>query len=274
MSHSRGVGGGQAPSRIDTTVAHNARVWDYWLGGKDNFAVDRQVGDQVREMFPVIIDVARANRHFLGQVVRFLAGEAGIRQFIDIGTGLPTASNTHQVAQAIAPESRIVYVDNDPLVLVHARALLTGSSEGVTDYVEADVHHPDAILAGASRTLDFTQPVAVTMLGIVNFVMDTDQAQAIVNRIMDALPTGSYLALTHPTLELGGEKNVEAMAFWNEHAAPPIRARTGAEVAGLFGGLELVAPGLVSCSQWRPEVSESGTAPVQVPQYGAVGRKP
>jgi hypothetical protein len=264
---------GRAP-RLDTTVAHNARVWNYWLGGKDNFGVDRQVGDQIAQMFPVIREVAAADRQFLARVVGFLAGEAGIRQFLDIGTGLPTANNTHEAAQMLAPGSRIVYVDNDPLVLVHARALLTSHPEGVTDYVDADVHDPDEILLAAARTLDFAQPTAVMMLGILNFVMDTGEAQAIVHRLMDALPAGSYLALSHPTIELGGEANVEAMAFWNEHAAPPIRARTGAEIARFFQRLELLEPGLVSCSQWRPEPTETGGTPTPVPQYGAVGRKP
>jgi hypothetical protein len=261
-------------SKVDTTVAHNARVWDYWLGGKDNFAVDRQMGDQVRKMVPVIGEIAHADRQFLIRAVRFLAGEAGIRQFLDIGTGLPTANNTHQVAQAVAPESRIVYVDNDPLVLVHARALLTSSSAGATDYVDADVHDPDAILAHASQTLDFTKPVAVMMLGILNFVLDTDEAQAIVQRLMDAVPAGSYLALTHPTLELGGEQVPMAMAFWNEHATPPITARSGEEIARFLERLELLEPGLVSISLWRSEPSETGAAPAQIPQYGAVARKP
>jgi len=258
------------PSRVDTTVAHNARVWDYWLGGKDSYTVDRQVGDQVRGMFPIIGDVARADRQFLARAVQFLAGDAGLAQFLDIGTGLPTANNTHEVAQAVRPETRIVYVDNDPLVLVHARALLTSRPQGATDYVEADVHDPDAILADAARTLDFSRPVAVMMLGILNFVMDTDEARAIVRRLMDAVPAGSYLALTHPTLELGGEANVGAMEFWNAHAAPPIRARTGAEIRSFFDALELTDPGLVSCSRWRPATDE----PTLVPQYGAVGRKP
>ncbi|HEY2669488.1 MAG TPA: SAM-dependent methyltransferase [Rugosimonospora sp.] len=264
----------RSSARIDTTVAHNARVWDYWLGGKDNFAVDRQVGDRVRQMFPVIGDVAWASRQFLIRAVRFLAAEAGIRQFLDIGTGLPTANNTHEVAQAVAPESRVVYVDNDPLVLVHARALLTSSERGATDYVDADVHDPDAILAGAVPTLDFTRPVAITMLGVLNFVMDTDEARNIVHRFMDAVPSGSYLALTHPTVELGGESNAEAMAFWNKNADPPIRTRTGAEIGRFLTGLDLVEPGLVSCSLWRPEAGSNGDVPGRVPQYGVVGRKP
>ena len=262
-----------SPSRIDTSVAHNARVWNYWLGGKDNFEPDRQVGGHVRRMFPIIGDVARADRRFLARAVRFLAGEAGVRQFLDIGTGLPTADNTHDLAQRIAPESRIVYVDNDPMVLVHARALLTSSAEGATDYLDADIHRPDTILSGAVRTLDLDRPVAVMMLGILNFVLDTEEAVRIVRRLMDAVPSGSYLALTHPTLELGGEMNVEAMRFWNENAAPPIRSRTGAEIADFFTGLELVEPGLVSCAQWRPDVDADGPV-VTVPQYGAIARKP
>jgi hypothetical protein len=256
--------------RIDTTVAHNARVWDYWLGGRDNFAVDREVGDHIRKMLPIIGEIARADRQFLARAISFLAGEAGIRQFLDIGTGLPTANNTHEVAQSIAPESRIVYVDNDAKVLAHARALLTGGHTGAMDYIDADVHEPDAILASAARTLDFTQPVAVVMLGILNFVLDNDVAESIVRRLMDAVPSGSYLALTHPTADLGGEMQTEAMAFWNENATPPVRTRTGEEIARYFEGLELLEPGLVSCALWRPETS----TPESVPQYGAVARKP
>ncbi|MFC5943750.1 SAM-dependent methyltransferase [Micromonospora harpali] len=266
-----GVRDGERVEPIDTSVAHNARVWNYWLGGKDNFEPDRRVGDHVRAMFPVIGEVARADRRFLARAVRHLAGEAGVRQFLDIGTGLPTADNTHQVAQAVAPDARIVYVDNDPMVLVHARALLTSSAEGATDYVEADVHDPASILTAAARTLDLDRPVAVMMLGILNFVLDTDEAVAIVRRLMDAMPPGSYLALTHPTVELGGEANVPAMEFWNANAAPPIRARTGAEIARFLDGLELVEPGLVSCARWRPD---DGEEPAVVPQYGCVARRP
>lgn len=270
MSHDVDAATDQPRPKIDTTVAHNARVWDYWLGGKDNYAVDRQVGDQVKQMFPIIVDVARADRQFLTQAVRYLTGEVGIRQYLDVGTGLPTNDNTHQVAQAIAPETRVTYVDNDPLVLVHARALLSSGPHGATDYLDADVHDPAAILTDAQRTLDFGQPVAVMMLGILNFVLDTDEATTIVRTLVDALPAGSYLVVTHPTVELGGEANVPAMKFWNEHATPPIRARTGEEIAGFFDGLELVDPGLVSCALWRPDANE----PARVPQYGAIGRKP
>ncbi|MGA5702509.1 SAM-dependent methyltransferase [Peterkaempfera bronchialis] len=264
-----------AADRLDPTIAHNARVWNYWLGGKDHYAADREAGDHVFRMFPDIVHVARADREFLGRAVRFLADEAGIRQFLDIGTGLPTAENTHEVAQRVAPESRIVYADNDALVLVHARALLTSSPQGATDYVDADIRDTDRLLEAAGRTLDFSRPVAIMLLGVLNFVLDTEEAQRVVRRLMDAVPSGSYLVLTHPTLELGGEGNVEAMQFWNQNAKPPITARSGAEVARFLDGLELLEPGLVSCARWRPDPADgSGTAPAQVAQYGAVARKP
>ena len=260
--------GGQV-SAIDVTVAHNARVWNYWLGGTDNYEVDRAAGDRVRGMHPGIVQVARADRAFLGRVVRFLAGEARIRQFLDIGTGLPTAENTHQVAQAVAPAVRVVYVDNDPVVLAHAPALLVTTPPAVTSYVDADVRDPDAILRAAAGTLDFGEPVAVMMLGILNFVLDDAEAEAIVQRLLDAVVPGSYLALSHPTLELGGEGNAEAMRFWNEHARPPIRARGIAEIRPFLTGLDLVDPGLVSCALWRPD----GPA-ATVPHYGVAAVKP
>jgi S-adenosyl methyltransferase len=262
------------PAGVNSRVAHNARVWDYWLGGRDNYAVDRRVGDEIHRMFPVIRDLARADRQFLIRVVRFLAGEAGIRQFLDIGTGLPTANNTHEVAQAVAPEARVVYVDKDPIVLVHARALLTSGPLGVTDYIDADIHHPETILAGASRTLDFTEPVAVMLLGILNFVMDNDQAKSIVDRLMSAVPAGSYMALGHPTMEFqGGDMNQQAVDFWNQTAVPPIRTRTGAELAQLLDGLKLLEPGLVSLPHWRAD--RAGTdLPAEVPEYAALARKP
>ncbi|MEU6990162.1 SAM-dependent methyltransferase [Streptomyces sp. NPDC046465] len=270
------MSGSQHPSdvsgRLNTGIAHNARVWNYWIGGKDHYEVDQQVGDQVATMFPVIRDVARADRDFLGRAVRFLTADRGVRQFLDIGTGLPTLDNTHEIAQRIAPESRIVYVDNDPIVLVHARSLLVGTPQGATDYIDADAHQPDSVIAGASATLDLDQPVAVMMLGILNFVLDTEQALDIVRRIMASVPSGSYLALTHPTTDtdLGGEGNVEAMKFWNENATPPITARSRAEIGAFFDGMELLTPGLVSCSRWR---AESQSAPV-LPQFGAVAVKP
>ncbi|GGX85632.1 SAM-dependent methyltransferase [Streptomyces minutiscleroticus] len=270
MNGSHTPTGGSA--RLNTGVAHNARVWNYWIGGKDNYEVDQRVGEHVATVFPVIRDVARADRAFLRRAVALLAGEHGVRQFLDIGTGLPTVDNTHEIAQRIAPDSRVVYVDNDPVVLVHARTLLTGTREGVTDYIDADVRDPDAILERAARILDPARPVAVMMLGILNFVLDTDEARDIVRRVMAAVPSGSFLALTHPTFDagIGGEGQIPAMEFWNENAVPPITARGGADIASFFEGLELLEPGLVSCSRWR-----AGADPAApVPQYGAVAVKP
>jgi O-methyltransferase involved in polyketide biosynthesis len=254
-------------------VSHSARIWDYWLGGTDNYQVDREVGDRISELLPDIVKQAREDRKFLGRAVRYLAGEAGVRQFLDIGTGLPTVDNTHQVAQRLAPGARIVYVDNDPLVLAHARALLTSSPEGVTDYIHADLRDPDAILAGAAQTLDFGQPVAVTMLGVLWHVLDDDEARAIIGHLTGALPPGSYLTLNHPTLEVTGEKMATAIEYWNQYGKPPGRSRTPAELARFFDGLELVEPGLVSITRWRPEPSPSGE-PEEIDQFGAVGRKP
>jgi hypothetical protein len=182
-------------SKLETNVPHSARVWNYWLGGTDNFAVDRAAGDQVRAAYPEVVDVARASRAFLVRVVTYLAGAAGIRQFLDIGAGLPTADNTHEIARRVAPDARIVYVDNDPLVLVHARALLNSCPEGATDYLDADVNDSDTILREAARTLDFTRPVALMLLGILGNVADTGAAHSIVKRLVDAVPSGSYLVI-------------------------------------------------------------------------------
>ncbi|MGH4012768.1 MAG: SAM-dependent methyltransferase [Pseudonocardiaceae bacterium] len=258
---------------IDTSVAHTARVWNYWLGGKDHYPVDQEVGEQIRAIIPGIADSARADRGFLVRAVRYLAAEVGIRQFLDIGTGLPTVNNTHQVAQAIAPACRVVYADNDPLVLVHARALLTSTPQGATDYLDADLRDTDTILREAARTLDFTQPVALMLLGILNFIPDTDQAHAIVNRLVDALPADSYLAISHPTAEICPEAVDEAVRLWNENATPPIVTRTRQELTRFFDHLELLEPGVVSCSRWRPDPTDIGT-PTGVYQFGGVGRKP
>jgi len=262
-----------AGTGIDTTVSHSARIWDYWLKGKDNYAVDREVGDRIEEMLPDIVRQAREDRLFLGRVVRYLAGEAGIRQFLDIGTGLPTADNTHQVAQRVAPESKIVYVDNDPLVLAHARALLTSTPEGTTDYIHADMHDPGTIVAGAAQTLDFGRPIAITMLGVLWHVMDNDEANAIISRLMQAMPSGSYLALNHPTIEVTGEKMATAIRYWNEYGTPPGTHRTPAELTRFFDGMDLVEPGVVSITRWRPEATTSGELE-EIDQFGGVGRKP
>ena len=261
---------------IDTTTPHSARVWNYLLGGKDCYAVDREAAEQYRKIFPEIVDIARTDRAFLGRAVRFLAGEAGVRQFLDIGTGLPTMDNTHEVAQRVAPESRIVYVDNDPLVLLHAQALLTAAPPGVTDYIEADLRNPEAILAGAERILDLDQPVAIMLLGILHFITDQDEALDIVGRLLTALPPGSFLALSHATLDIGGQAAVEAQTeaqeYWNENASVPMAPRTKAEVIRFFDGLELLEPGVVSLSRWRPEAIPWGE-PAEVAGWCGVGRK-
>ncbi|MGH3823611.1 MAG: SAM-dependent methyltransferase [Pseudonocardiaceae bacterium] len=258
---------------VDTTTAHTARVWNYWLGGKDNYPVDKQVGDQIQAVMPQIVDLARAVRGFLVRAVRYLAAEVGIRQFLDIGTGLPTANNTHEVAQATAPECRIVYVDNDPLIMAHARALLTSTVQGVTDYIHADLRDTGTILQDAARTLDFSQPVALMLLGIMEHIMDDDEAYAIVNRLLDALPSGSYLVLSDPTTDIGGEAMRESIRLWNENATPPITPRSRQQIARFFDRLELLEPGVVPVSLWRPDPSDIGT-PVEVNNFGGVGRKP
>jgi O-methyltransferase involved in polyketide biosynthesis len=273
VTDSSSTAGHQQPPEIDTGVPHSARIWNYWLGGKDNFPADREVGDYMLALMPDLVDSARADRAFLGRAVRYLAGEAGIRQFLDIGTGLPTANNTHEVAQAVAPESRIVYVDNDPIVLVHARALLTSTPQGVTDYIDADLHEPDKILQAAARTLDFEQPIALMLLGILNFIIDDDEAHAIVNRLLDAVPSGSYLAIAHPTKEVHGEVMEEAVRRWNEDGSFQLTLRNRQELAGFFDRLELLEPGVVSCSRWRPDPGDPN-AEVEVAQFCAVGRKP
>lgn len=263
----------QQPPPVDVSVAHSARLWDYLLGGKNNYPIDREVGEQILARDPDLRETARADRGFLVRAVRHLAGDAGIRQLLDIGTGLPTANNTHQVAQATAPDSRIVYVDNDPLVLAHARALLTSTSRGATAYIHADARDPDTILKQATETLDLTQPVGLMLLGIVNYIIDCDEAHAVVNRLLDALPSGSYLAMSHPTAEIHGEAVEESMRLWNSTGAAPIRTRSRQQLISFFNGLELLEPGVVSCSRWRPESSDLGV-PVEVHQYCGVGRKP
>ncbi|MGW3495926.1 SAM-dependent methyltransferase [Streptomyces sp. NPDC001020] len=259
-------------AQLRTDVSHSARIWNYWLGGKDHYPVDEEVGDQILGFVPALPRSAVADRAFLTRAVRYLVKHAGVRQFLDIGTGLPTADNTHEVAQQVDASCRIVYVDNDPLVLTHAHALLTSTPEGVTDYIEADVHDPAAILRGAAETLDFEQPVAITMLGILNFVMDTDEAVSIVHRLLDAVPSGSHLVISHPTTEVDGEAMTQAVEYWNSQGSAPMTLRSRADLARLLDRVELLEPGLLSCSRWRPE---DGTAePAEVTHFGAVGRKP
>ena len=262
-----------ARTGIDTTVPHSARIWNYWLGGKDNFAVDRAAGDAWAATFPGVRDIARASRSFLTRSLHYLAAEAGIRQFLDIGTGLPAADNTHQVAQRVAPEARIVYVDNDPLVLAHARALLTSTPEGATAYIHADLRDPDKILAEAAETLDFTKPIALILSGVLGHVVDIGEARSIVRGLMDALPSGSYLSLNDGTSVVGGDQVEQATQDYNESGALPYIQRTPEEIASFFDGLELVPPGMVSCPRWRPDPAPADSL-AEVDAFGGVGRKP
>ena len=265
-----------ARTGIDSSVPHSARIWNYWLGGKDNYAVDREAGDAWMAVYPQITVNAREARAFLKRVVSFLAGEAGIRQFLDIGTGLPTADNTHEVAQGIAPEARVVYVDNDPLVLAHARALLVGTREGVTKYLDADIRDVDRVTSSAAEILDFTEPVAVLMLGVLGHIADTDDARTLVRQILTHVPSGSYLTICDGTVSEGKRKALEEDG---KSPAVPYRHREPEEIASFFDGLEWVEPGFGSVSLWRPErpaadVPVIGSAPAPVDEYGGVARKP
>jgi len=265
---------GRPGLNLDTSVSHSARIWNYWLGGKDNYAVDREAGDKVAAMLPSIVAQARADRAFLGRAIRYLAGDEGIRQFLDIGTGLPTADNTHQVAQRVAPESRIVYADNDPMVLTHARALLTSTPEGACDYIDGDLREPEKILAQAAGTLDFANPVALMLLGILHHIPDTDQAYSIVRRLVASLPPGSFLTINHSTSAVHGAAMEEAVAHWNRVGTPSMTLRTPEQIAAFFTGLDLLPPGVVSCSRWRPDLTPAGGQPVEVDEFCGVARKP
>jgi hypothetical protein len=261
-----GDGPGQ---KIDNTVPHSARIWNYWLGGKDHYAVDREAGDKYTKVFPQVADIARHGRYFLSRVVRYLAGEAGIRQFLDIGTGLPAVDNTHEVAQRIAPDCKIVYVDNDPLVLAHARALLTSCPDGACDYIDADVRQPDSIFAGARRTLDLDQPFAVLLMGVLGHIGDDGEAAAIVGRLVHALPPGGFLSL-YDSIDTG-RAHTEAARGYADTGAVPYHLRSPSQIASLLDGLELIEPGLVPITQWRPDPSPF--PPPELPSIGAVGRK-
>ncbi|MFI6906319.1 SAM-dependent methyltransferase [Nonomuraea sp. NPDC050394] len=256
---------------IDKTVSHSPRIWNYWLGGKDNYEIDREIGDQFARVFPEIVPIAQESRGFLTRAVTFLAGEAGMRQFLDIGTGLPTVNNTHEVAQRVAPEARVVYVDNDPIVLAHARALLVGSEEGLTQYIEADLREPTAILAGASATtLDLSRPVALMLLNILGHLPDYEQAKAIVGTLVDALPPGSYVAIADGTNVIKGPEFEAAIAIWNQSGSVPYHLRHPDQIAGFFEGLELLEPGVVSCPGWRP----AGKPGPAVDEFCGLARKP
>ncbi|MEU4828530.1 SAM-dependent methyltransferase [Actinomadura sp. NPDC023710] len=257
-------------SSINADVPHSARIWNYWIGGKDHFPVDQQAGDDYARTFPGIIPLARAGRDFIDRVVTHLTADEGIRQFLDIGTGLPADNTTHQVAQRAAPHSRVVYVDNDPLVLVLGRALATSRPEGAADYLDADLRHPEHILTGTRQYLDFLQPIALMLMGVMGHIPDDDTAHTIVDTMLEALPPGSFLALydgtdTDPAF-------IDAQRSYAATGAAPYRLRSPDQIRDFFTGLELIDPGVVPLTHWRP--APSPLPPDTVEGYGGVARKP
>jgi O-methyltransferase involved in polyketide biosynthesis len=259
-----------ASPTLDSDTPHSARLWNYWLGGKDNFQPDREAGDAIAGMLPSIVTLAQEDRKFLRRSVEHMVRDGGIRQILDIGTGLPTADNTHQVAQNVAPDTKVVYVDNDPLVLVHARALLAGTPEGATEYIEADLNDPETILRAAANTLDFTKPVALTLLGIVHFIRDDEAARDAVRTLVEAVPSGSYLVIAHGCYDINTEEAKRIVDFWNERGTPKIKYRSAEQIAGFFSELRLLEPGVVPCNRWRPD-GDAGA--VDVNQFCGVAIK-
>ena len=245
--------------KIDTTKAHPARIYDAWLGGKGNFAADREAAELALQAYPALAEAIQSNRAFLGRAVRFLVG-AGVRQFLDIGTGLPAADNTHEVAQREAPDSRIVYVDNDPIVLRHAQALLTSTPEGACDYIQADLSAPETILADAARTLDFDRPVALMLLAVLQFALDEQDPYGLVSRLTAALPPGSYLVISHPTDDFNPNRG-ESMTVYNERSVEQAVVRDKAQTARFFDGLDLLDPGVVPVAEWRPDSDATAAKP-------------
>ena len=265
---SPGPGPRSAPP-ADITVPHSARIWNYWLGGTDNYPVDREAGDQYRGVYPQIVDLALASRAFQARAVRFLAGQAGLRQFLDVGAGLPAAGNTHEVAQGIAPHSRVVYVDHDPFVVSHGRSQLSGTPEGFADYIEADLHQPAEILSAAARVLDFTRPIALVLMGVMGHI-DDESAYPIVRQLLEGLPPASYLALQDGARTSGAF--TEAQQGYDDTGAIPYRLRRPEQIAAFFDGLEVVEPGVVPTPHWRPDPDQSSPPP-DVEAFGGVGRK-
>ena len=263
------AGGGPV---LDTSTAHPARVYDYWLGGKDNFAADREAGEQALKAYPQLAEAVRSNRAFLARAVRFLTGPAGVRQFLDIGTGIPSADNTHEVAQREAPDSRIVYVDNDPIVLLHAQTLLRSTAAGACDYIQADLRDPARILSEAGRTLDFGQPVALMLLAILQFIPDDADPWGLVAQLMAPLPPGSYLVVSHPTDDFNPNRQGESIQRYNERVAEQATLRGHEETVRFFAGLELVEPGVVAVAKWRPHSDVEADRPSSM--WCGVARKP
>ena len=263
------AGGGPV---LDTSTAHPARVYDYWLGGKDNFAADREAGQQALKAYPQLAEAVRSNRAFLARAVGFLTGPAGVRQFLDIGTGIPSADNTHEVAQREAPDSRIVYVDNDPIVLLHAQTLLRSTAAGACDYIQADLRDPARILSEAGRTLDFGQPVALMLLAILQFIPDDADPWGLVAQLMAPLPPGSYLVVSHPTDDFNPNRQGESIQRYNERVAEQATLRGHDETVRFFAGLELVEPGVVAVAKWRPHSDVEAGRPSSM--WCGVARKP
>jgi len=258
-------------SEIDTSVPHIARVYDYWLGGKDNFASDRAAAEAAMREDPDVVEGVRGNRAFLARAVRYLAGHARVRQFLDIGTGIPAANNTHEVAQDVARECRVVYVDNDPIVLSHARALLTSEPEGATAYLDEDLRNVAEIIRAAGETLRFSEPVAVMLIGILHCIPDEHDPAGVIRQLMDAVPPGSYLAISHPANDINSPGVRRLASRLNELMPVKLRFRSRAEVATLFDGLELVEPGLVRAPEWRPDSDADLDNPAAV--WAGVARK-
>lgn len=256
--------------KIDTSIPHSARIWNYWLGGKDNYPVDEEAGDAYSAVFPGIVTIARSSRAFLRRTLTYLVTEEGVRQFLDVGTGLPTVNNTHEVAQRLAPEARIVYVDHDPLVLAHARALLTSTPEGATAYVDANLSDPDRILAAAAETLDLTRPTALILSNILGHIADYDHARDTVTRLMDRLPSGSYLSINDGSRGTDADYE-QAQDAYNETGAVPYFLRPVGEIAAFFDGLELLDPGVVSVPLWRPD--PASPTPDSIGEHGGLARK-
>jgi O-methyltransferase involved in polyketide biosynthesis len=258
---------------FDPTVPNPARMWNYWLGGKDNFPADRAAAEAVIAAFPVLPSITRATRQFLGAAVQRLAGQHGVRQFLDIGAGLPTADNTHEVAQRVAPDSRVVYVDNDPVVLAHAKALVTSTPEGKTDFILADLHDPETILEQAARTLDFSQPVAILLLAVLHFIAEGADPDAIVARLLAAAPAGSYLVLAHAGSDTPSAELDEAVRAYNERSPVQLVPRSREQIDRLLAGLEPVGPGVVSLSRWFGPGQLGGDGLDHLGYYGIM-RKP
>ncbi|MGV9674918.1 SAM-dependent methyltransferase [Nocardia sp. NPDC003482] len=280
MSDSKARTASRLPTTIDTSVAHEARVYDYWLGGRDNYPADRALGDAIAAHVPAIREMARANRAFLARAVRFAIAELGVTQFLDIGTGIPTAGNTHEIAQRIDPAARVVYVDNDPIVLAHARALMASTDEGATAFVHADLHDPAAILAEPvlTETLDLDRPVALMLVAVLMYFRDEDDPHGILARLLDALPSGSCLVITHPTADFDA-RAMKNVVLASEQAGITFYPRSRAETENLFAGTEILDPGVVPVVTWRPDLADDAAAATAADRESAwywagIGRKP